>query len=54
MADSKPAKAAAKAVEPASAKGRQDGDYEPPVLTEPKGGPVPGAKSSKAAKPKAG
>jgi hypothetical protein len=24
-----------------SAKGRQDGDYTPPVLSEPAGGPVP-------------
>lgn len=24
-----------------SAKGRQDGDYSPPILAEPTGGPVP-------------
>lgn len=26
---------------PSSAKGRQDGDYEPPILAEPAGGPIP-------------
>jgi hypothetical protein len=24
-----------------SAKGRQDGDYSPPILAEPRGGPIP-------------
>lgn len=33
-----------KGAKPASAKGRQAADYEPPILAEPKGGPVPVAK----------
>lgn len=28
---------------PASARGRQAADYEPPILAEPQGGPVPKA-----------
>lgn len=30
-----------KGTKPASAKGRQAADYEPPILAEPKGGPIP-------------
>lgn len=30
---------------PTSAKGRQAGDYEPPILTEPEGGPIPSTRS---------
>lgn len=39
---------------PASAKGRQDADYEPPILAEPKGGPVPGAVADRSAAEAAG
>ncbi len=34
--------------EPSSAAGRQDGDYQPPILTQPKGGPIPKRQVSRA------
>ena len=37
---------------PTSAKGRQAGDYSPPILAEPKGGPVPGRPADEKEQPK--